>query len=165
MTASRQTPLVDLLVASMTSPSQAFSRDQREFRMLQAIETLPEEARTAIQMRYVQGLPTKQIADEMGKGRVFLIVCLSLPVWLMNVCVWPIADWRTSRSELPASYGYLSEHRAIIGTPDQCVAKIQSLQQQGIDYFGCNFSFGGMEHDKLLRSMKLFSQEVVPHFS
>ena len=75
-----------------------------------------------------------------------------------------LQDWRDTRSELPPSYDYLCEHRAIIGTPDQCVAKIKELQQQGIEYFGCNFSFGGLEHEKLLRSMELFSKEVMPHF-
>ena len=75
-----------------------------------------------------------------------------------------LQDWRDTRSELPPSYDYLCEHRAIIGTPDQCVAKIKELQQQGIEYFGCNFSFGGLEHEKLLRSMELFSREVMPHF-
>ena len=75
-----------------------------------------------------------------------------------------LQDWRDTRSELPPSYDYLCEHRAIIGTPDQCVAKIKELQRQGIEYFGCNFSFGGLEHEKLLRSMELFSKEVMPHF-
>ena len=75
-----------------------------------------------------------------------------------------LQDWRDTRSELPPSYDYPCEPRAIIGTPEQCVAKIKELQQQGIEYFGCNFSFGGLEHKKLLRSMELFSKEVMPHF-
>ena len=76
-----------------------------------------------------------------------------------------LEDWRITRTETPPSYDYLHEHRAIIGTPEQCVDKIKDLQQQGIEYFGCNFSFGGMEHSKLLRSMKLFADEVMPHFN
>jgi alkanesulfonate monooxygenase SsuD/methylene tetrahydromethanopterin reductase-like flavin-dependent oxidoreductase (luciferase family) len=72
-------------------------------------------------------------------------------------------DWRRSRTELPASYATLAQNRAIIGTPDQCVARIKALQAYGIDYFGCNFDFGGMEHHKVLRSMELFSKEVMPH--
>jgi len=60
--------IVDLIVASITSPSQAFSRDQREFRLQQAIEQLPEESRRAIEMRYAQGLPTKDIAQQLGKS-------------------------------------------------------------------------------------------------
>jgi len=35
----------------------------------------------------------------------------------------------------------------------------------GRDYCGCNFDFGGMEHQKVLRSMELFSKAVMPHLS
>jgi RNA polymerase sigma-70 factor (ECF subfamily) len=59
--------LVNLLVATMTSPSQAFSRNQREFKVQQALMELPEEAREAIRLRYVENLPTKEIADRLGK--------------------------------------------------------------------------------------------------
>jgi alkanesulfonate monooxygenase SsuD/methylene tetrahydromethanopterin reductase-like flavin-dependent oxidoreductase (luciferase family) len=52
-----------------------------------------------------------------------------------------------------------------MGTPGQVVAQIKDLQAQGIEYFGCNFAFGGMPHDKIMRSMELFSKEVMPHFS
>jgi hypothetical protein len=45
------------------------------------------------------------------------------------------------------------------------VAAIKDLQQQGIEYFGCNFAFGGLEHGKVLRSMDLFAREVMPHFA
>jgi alkanesulfonate monooxygenase SsuD/methylene tetrahydromethanopterin reductase-like flavin-dependent oxidoreductase (luciferase family) len=72
-------------------------------------------------------------------------------------------DWRRSRTELPVNYDTLAQNRAIIGTPEQCVTRIKALQAQGIDYFGCNFDFGGMEHHKVLRSMELFSKEVMPH--
>jgi alkanesulfonate monooxygenase SsuD/methylene tetrahydromethanopterin reductase-like flavin-dependent oxidoreductase (luciferase family) len=74
-------------------------------------------------------------------------------------------DWRRSRTELPASYDYLAQKRAIIGTPEQCVASIKALREHGVDYFGCNFDFGGMEHQKVLRSMELFSKEVMPYLS
>jgi alkanesulfonate monooxygenase SsuD/methylene tetrahydromethanopterin reductase-like flavin-dependent oxidoreductase (luciferase family) len=74
-------------------------------------------------------------------------------------------DWRRTRTQLPTSYDDLAHHRAIVGTPEQCVAKIQKLQEYGIEYFGCNFDFGGMAHDKVLRSMKLFSAEVMPRLT
>jgi len=74
-------------------------------------------------------------------------------------------DWRKTRNEAPTTYEYLAEHRAIIGTPDQCAAKIQELRDQGIEYFGCNFDFGGMAHGKVLKSMELFSKEVMPRFT
>ena len=74
-------------------------------------------------------------------------------------------DWRRTRSELPATYEYLAKNRAIIGNPDQCAAQVQELRDQGIEYFGCNFDFGGMSHDKVLKSMDLFSKEVMPRFT
>jgi alkanesulfonate monooxygenase SsuD/methylene tetrahydromethanopterin reductase-like flavin-dependent oxidoreductase (luciferase family) len=73
--------------------------------------------------------------------------------------------WRKTRTALPSSYDYLSEKRAVFGTPESCVAKIRDFQQQGIEYFGCNFAFGGMEHKKVLRSMELFAKEVMPQFA
>ncbi len=59
---------VDLLVASITSPSQAFSKDQKEFRLQQAIAELNEEQREILRMRFVEGMATKEIADKIGKS-------------------------------------------------------------------------------------------------
>ena len=60
--------LINLLVASMTSPSQAFSRNQKEFRLQQAISSLSEDQRDALRLRYVEGRPTKEIAAHLGKS-------------------------------------------------------------------------------------------------
>jgi len=60
--------IVDLLIASMTTASQAFSRDQKQIRLLAALESLPEESRTALRMRYLEGLPSKDIAQRLGKS-------------------------------------------------------------------------------------------------
>ncbi len=59
--------LVGLLVSSMTSPSKAFSRGQREFHLLEALDSLPEDAKQALRMRYVENLPSKEIAARLGK--------------------------------------------------------------------------------------------------
>jgi alkanesulfonate monooxygenase SsuD/methylene tetrahydromethanopterin reductase-like flavin-dependent oxidoreductase (luciferase family) len=74
-------------------------------------------------------------------------------------------DWRRQRTQAPQGHEYLSRHRALVGTPDQCVAQIRELQKIGIDYFGCNFDFGGMEHRKVLKSMALFAREVMPQLA
>lgn len=66
-----------LLAASMTSPSAAFSRDVRMMRMQEAVETLGEEQKQAIRMRYAEGLPTKKIAEKLGKTDVAVRVLLS----------------------------------------------------------------------------------------
>jgi RNA polymerase sigma-70 factor (ECF subfamily) len=60
--------LINLLVASITSPSEAFSRQQREFKLLQALSQLPEQQQLALRLRYVDDLPSKQVAGQIGKS-------------------------------------------------------------------------------------------------
>jgi alkanesulfonate monooxygenase SsuD/methylene tetrahydromethanopterin reductase-like flavin-dependent oxidoreductase (luciferase family) len=96
--------------------------------------------------------------------------------WILDIMQWRrffkegsevpyrMADWRRTRTEATVGYDYISENRAFIGTPEQCAAKIKRLQDHGIEYFGCNFAMGGIPQDKVLRSMKLFAKEVMPHF-
>ena len=72
--------LANLLAASMTTPSAAFSRDQRQLRMLAALDTLPEDQREALRLRYFVGLPSKEIAQKLGKtdGAVRVMLSRSL---------------------------------------------------------------------------------------
>lgn len=72
--------LIDLLVASMTTASQAFSRDQKQMRLLTAMDSLPEDQREALKLRYVDGLPSKEIAERLGKsdGSVRVMLTRSL---------------------------------------------------------------------------------------
>jgi len=76
-----------------------------------------------------------------------------------------LKDWLDNRSEKPPSYEYLFNKRAIIGSPEQCINQIKALQEEGIGYFGCNFFFGDIAHEKVMKSMKLFAEEVIPAFS
>jgi RNA polymerase sigma-70 factor (ECF subfamily) len=72
--------LANLLAASMTTPSAAFSRDQRQLRVLAALDMLPEDQREAIRLRYLVGLPSKEIAQKLGKtdGAVRVMLSRSL---------------------------------------------------------------------------------------
>jgi len=69
--------LANLLAASMTTPSQAFSRDQRQLRMLAALETLPDRQREVLRLRYLIGLPSKEIAQKFGKSDGAMRVMIS----------------------------------------------------------------------------------------
>ena len=60
--------LIDLLVVSMTTPSMAVARDERGRALLEALAALPEESRTALRLRYVENLPSKEIAERLGKS-------------------------------------------------------------------------------------------------
>ena len=95
--------------------------------------------------------------------------------WVLDVIQWrrtfehgsevyeDLEDWRRDRTELPLSYEHLYEHRAIIGTPEQCLEKITHLTDSGIQFFGGNFAFGAMPDSVVKNSMELFAKEVMPY--
>lgn len=66
-----------LIVASITSPSEAVSRNMRLGKMQAAIAELGSEAEQAIRLRYVDGLSTREIAEKLGKTDVAIRVMLS----------------------------------------------------------------------------------------
>jgi RNA polymerase sigma-70 factor, ECF subfamily len=74
---SQSAGLINLLVASLTTPSQAFSRNAREARLLEALNKLPEEQSAALKMRYIEDLPSKQIAERLGKSDAAVRVMLT----------------------------------------------------------------------------------------
>lgn len=79
---SQHAGLIDLLVASMTTASQAFSRNQRQHLLIEALAKLPPEQRDALRLRYVEGLPSKEIAAQLGKtdGAVRVMLTRALRV-------------------------------------------------------------------------------------
>ncbi len=71
---------INMLVASITSPSQAFSRDQKQFQLQEAMAELSDEQREVLRLRFVEGLPTKEIADRIGKSDGAIRVLLTRTV-------------------------------------------------------------------------------------
>ena len=54
----------------------------------------------------------------------------------------------------------------VIGTPDTCIRQIKRLQEVvGISHFNCSFWIGDLDQKRVLRSMELFSREVMPAFA
>ena len=74
---SRPGGLINMLVASMTTPSQAFSRNARELKLQEALLKLPDDQQQALRMRYVENLPSKQIAEKLGKSDAAVRVMLT----------------------------------------------------------------------------------------
>lgn len=83
--------VIDLLVASMTTASQAFSRNQREHLLIEALAKLPAEQRDALRLRYVEGLPSKEIAARLGKTDGAVRVMLSRSLKLLQELLGPQA--------------------------------------------------------------------------
>lgn len=53
----------------------------------------------------------------------------------------------------------------VCGDPDECSRALQELQEFGIDYVILFVNLGGMEHDRVVASMRLFAEEVMPRFA
>ena len=77
---TEQGGLIDWLAASITSPSKAFSRSERELGLQQAISELTDIQRQALQLRYVEGLSTKEVAEQLGKSDGAIRVLLTRTV-------------------------------------------------------------------------------------
>ena len=59
----------------------------------------------------------------------------------------------------------LLDRYLVIGTPDTCIRQIKRVQELvGISHFNCSFWFGDISQARVLRSMELFSKEVMPAF-
>lgn len=66
-----------LLIASITSPSLAVSRNFKLVRLQSALAKLPKEQQELLRLRYSEGLPTASIAEQLGKTDVAVRVMLS----------------------------------------------------------------------------------------
>ena len=56
-----------LLAASITTPSAAVIRNEQAGQIQSAFESLTTEQREAVRLRYMENLPSKEIAERMGK--------------------------------------------------------------------------------------------------
>jgi RNA polymerase sigma-70 factor (ECF subfamily) len=74
---TREAGLINMLVASMTTASQAFSRNVREARLQDALLKLAEHEREALRLRYIESLPSKEIAERLGKTDAAVRVMLT----------------------------------------------------------------------------------------
>lgn len=68
---------IALLAASMTTPSQAVIRNERQRRLREVVDSLPGEHQEALRLRYVEGLPTKEVARQLNKTDVATRVLLT----------------------------------------------------------------------------------------
>jgi RNA polymerase sigma-70 factor (ECF subfamily) len=69
--------LIALLSASLTSPTQAVVRNERQARLEEALASFPAEQRDLLRLRYGEGLTTKDVAQRVGKSEVATRVLLS----------------------------------------------------------------------------------------
>ena len=65
------------------------------------------------------------------------------------------------------SFSALNESKVVlVGTPDEAKSHLEVLKNDiGIDHVMCCMRFGGMDHEAVLRSLQLWSDEVMPAFA
>ena len=74
------------------------------------------------------------------------------------------------KAPLPPGYVYpwedmLETGRNLYGTPDQCIEIIHNARRHyHFDTLTHNFNFGGLPHEEVKKSMRLFAREVMPAF-
>ena len=65
----------------------------------------------------------------------------------------------------PSIYDIVRE-QSVIGTPEECIETIKQYQDElPIDNLICRFKFPGVSHEEAMRSMKLFTEKVLPNVS
>jgi alkanesulfonate monooxygenase SsuD/methylene tetrahydromethanopterin reductase-like flavin-dependent oxidoreductase (luciferase family) len=57
-----------------------------------------------------------------------------------------------------------AREQLLIGTPEDVVNTLRKYQEIGCDHIMMLTNFGGLPHDKVLKSLELISQEVMPAF-
>lgn len=59
----------------------------------------------------------------------------------------------------------LYDRHVFFGTPERVAQRLDALlRDTGVTYLNCVMAVGGLEHEKVLRSMRLFAREVAPRF-
>jgi RNA polymerase sigma-70 factor (ECF subfamily) len=82
---------LDLLAASLTSASSVAARDERAARLHAAIDQLPQENQEILRWRYIDGLPTKEIAAKVGKSDGAVRVLLTRTLHKLQAILGPEA--------------------------------------------------------------------------
>ena len=59
----------------------------------------------------------------------------------------------------------IGRDRFIVGTPEQCIAKIQHFRETfGVDHLIFRLFFPGMPHEHIMEELRLLANEVMPAF-
>lgn len=138
----------------------------REFRQhldeIVAAQETPPNFRISTQRPVYVTHDESELAEVIEHARWNMRVTLSLRQGLQRV-----EDGRAVAVpfEKEPSDDELLERYFIMGTPEICIERLNTLRDaMGIDHFNASFWFGDLEHEKVLGSMRLFHEEVMPAF-
>ena len=52
----------------------------------------------------------------------------------------------------------------VIGNPDLCIRKLEEMEKLGLDQVICFMQFGRVPHERVMNSIRLFGEHIIPHF-
>lgn len=58
----------------------------------------------------------------------------------------------------------VNEGAVCLGSPDTCIETIKKWEELGIDQIMCLMQGGRIPHDAIMQSIRLFGEQVIPHF-
>ena len=111
-------------------------------------------------------------AGHTGSGEAYLQV----PIYVAETREQALSDakdglmrFATYRADLvrgPLTYEAALQQKGIVGTPDMVAARIAELRDTaGIDGISAEINVGSLlSHDQVMRSLRLYCQEVMPRF-
>ncbi len=77
--------------------------------------------------------------------------------------------WAKFDPRMPAAYDaekHMANGTLIFGTPESVGARIEEeVEATGANYFVTRFAFGDLRHEESMRSLELFTREVMPRFA
>lgn len=104
----------------------------------------------------------------------------SAALWYTSMLSAILGDWRGRHIPGYEYYGEINRAAAeqstahmatlidngtfCIGTPEQCIRTIEKYEAAGVDQLLCFMQVGRIPHDKIMRSIELFGEKVIPHF-
>ncbi|MSR14059.1 MAG: LLM class flavin-dependent oxidoreductase [Gammaproteobacteria bacterium] len=64
-----------------------------------------------------------------------------------------------------ASIADLDQHPFVVaGDPAKCIRKLEFIESLGIDQFICFSQMGGIPHHRVMESIRLYGEEIIPYF-
>ena len=63
------------------------------------------------------------------------------------------------------TFDYLDEHSmVIVGDPQHCIDKVHQYKEIGVEYLLCLMQNYGVPHEKVMQSIRLWGEKVIPQF-
>jgi len=101
--------------------------------------------------------------------------------WFLNKSLQLYRPWQEQGVKIPDSYkfavGAVQGERAgksleelieggtfCMGNPDTCIRLLKKFEAAGVDQVLCFMQFGGIPHQNIMDSIRLFGKYVIPYF-